>query len=118
MVVDDEEAVLESIRSVIEAMVPDRPAWFFSDPMDAADAFDGLQVGLLITDFKMFHMNGFELIDNLRRRRPDLPAFMITAYTDPMVLGLRAEALQVPMLTKPFGVQEFVRLIRQTLPKL
>ena len=117
MVVDDEPQVLESIRSVIEAMVDDRPAWFFSDPMDAVDAFDGLNVGLLITDFKMYHMNGFELIDTLRRRRPDLPAFMVTAYNDPQVLGLRAEALNVPMLAKPFGVQEFVRLIRITLPK-
>ena len=117
MVVDDEEQVLESIRSVIEAMVPDRPAWFFSDPMDAVEAFDSLNVGLLVTDFKMYHMNGFELIDTLRRRKPSLPAFMITAYNDPMVLGLRAEALNVPMLAKPFGVQEFVRLVRQTLPK-
>ena len=117
MVVDDEEQVLESIRSVIEAMVPDRPAWFFTDPMDAVVAFDALNVGLLVTDFKMYHMNGFELIDALRRRRPDLPAFMITAYNDPMVLGLRAEALQVPMMAKPFGVNDFIRLVRQTLPK-
>lgn len=119
MVVDDEEQVLESIRSVIEAMMPDRPAWFFTDPMDAVDAFDSgsIDVGLLVTDFKMFHMNGFELIDALRRRRPDLPAFMITAYNDPMVLGLRAEALQVPMMAKPFGVEEFMHLVRQTLPK-
>lgn len=117
MVVDDESNVLESIRDLIEAMLPNTPAWFFGDPLDAVEAFEGLTVGLLVTDFKMFHMNGFELIDALRRKRPDLPAMMITAFNDPMVLGLRAEALEVPMLSKPFGVQEFLDQIKKLMPK-
>lgn len=117
MVVDDELNVLESIRDIIEAMRPKVPAWFFSDPLDAVEAFDALPVGLLVTDFKMYHMNGFELIDTLRRRRPDLPAFMITAFNDPQVLGLRAEAVEVPMLAKPFGVEDLLRLVDEMLPR-
>lgn len=116
MVVDDEEQVLDSVRSVIEYKLPKVNAWFFSDPMDAVEAFEYLDVALLVTDFKMYHMNGFELIDALRRRKPDLPAFMITAFNDPQVLGLRAEAVKVPMLSKPFSVDDFVGLVKQQMP--
>ena len=37
--------------------------------------------------------------------------------TTPDVLGLRADAVNVPMLSKPFGVEPFIELIEKMLPK-
>lgn len=40
---------------------------------------------LLISDFAMPGMNGLTLIQEARRRRPELPALLLTGYADASV---------------------------------
>jgi CheY-like chemotaxis protein len=42
----------------------------------------GATVDLLISDFAMPGMNGLALIQEARRRRPALPALLLTGYAD------------------------------------
>jgi CheY-like chemotaxis protein len=39
-------------------------------------------IGVLITDFAMPGMNGLELVQTVRRLRPDLPVLLTTGYAD------------------------------------
>ena len=52
---------------------------------------------LMVTDYKMPQMNGAELADQVRRRRPGVPVLLITGYT-----GLAEETPNLPRLDKPF----------------
>ena len=64
---------------------------------------EGGVVDLLISDFAMPGMNGLTLIQEARRRRPDLPALLLTGYADANVrLAVEdAEAGDTALLRKP-----------------
>ena len=47
---------------------------------------------LVVTDYKMPHMDGLELIASLRKREPDLPIVLISGFVD--TLGLNEENTQ------------------------
>jgi PAS domain S-box-containing protein len=54
-------------------------------------------IDVLVTDYLMPGINGGELIEAARRRRPGLPALIVSGYAN--VAGLPPD---VPMLAKPF----------------
>lgn len=63
----------------------------------------GVAVDLPISDFAMPGMNGLMLIEEARRRRPDLPALLLTGYADASVrLAVEdAESGNTALLRKP-----------------
>ena len=86
LVVDDHAMVREVLARQLKALhfqviqAPDGSAalaW-----LDAGGVAD-----LLVTDFSMPGMNGLMLIEEARRRRPRLPALLLTGYADANVLG-------------------------------
>lgn len=56
---------------------------------DALERFGAHVFDLVVTDYKMPHMDGIELISNLRKRQPDLPIVLISGFAD--TLGLNEE---------------------------
>jgi len=74
------------------------------DGLDALAQLDGgAMVDLLISDFAMPGMDGLTLIREARRRRPELPALLLTGYADASVrLAVRdGEAGGTALLRKP-----------------
>lgn len=66
----------------------------------------GDEVAVVITDVRMPGMDGYELLRQVRRRQPELPVLMVTAFAD--VDGVR-RAWQDganDYLTKPINLQE------------
>ena len=61
----------------------------------------GLEVDVVITDYKMPRMDGADLAHRIREVRPGMPVLIITGYT-----GITDEALNLPRLAKPFGQAE------------
>lgn len=57
--------------------------------VDALDQFAPHRFKLVVTDYKMPHMDGLELIANLRTREPELPIILISGFAD--TLGLNEE---------------------------
>ena len=81
LVVDDDTMVREMLTSQMEEMGY-RVAQA-SDGLEALAHLDGgAAVDLLISDFAMPGMNGLRLIHEARRRRPELPALLLTGYAD------------------------------------
>jgi signal transduction histidine kinase/CheY-like chemotaxis protein len=78
--------------------------------LEAGDGRSGLsilesasRIDLLVTDVGLpGGMNGRQLADASRRRRPGLKVLFITGYADSAVIGLLSRDMQV--LTKPFGL--------------
>jgi CheY-like chemotaxis protein len=54
---------------------------------DALERFSPESFDLVVTDFKMPHMDGLELIVNLRERAPGLPIVLISGFVDSMGLN-------------------------------
>ena len=80
----------------------------------ADNGADGLQLGLtdayevILLDVNLPEMNGFEVLDHLRRAKIQTPIMMLTAYsqTQDKVKGLSSGADDY--LTKPFDREELV----------
>jgi len=74
-VVDDDPRLLESLENLLESA--GYAVRTFPSAKALVDA--GLSgIDCLITDIGMPVMDGFELHDAVKRKRPDLPVFMIT----------------------------------------
>jgi CheY-like chemotaxis protein len=72
---------------------------------------------VVITDLEMPRVNGYELIDNLRRR-PEargLPVIVLTTRAGDKHAGLARELGASHYVTKPVEEQAFVRLVASVL---
>ena len=107
LVVDDDPLV----RAVIVDHLEERgyTATEAGDGLKALALLDaGLQIDLLLTDFAMPGMNGAVLIREARRRRPVLPALLLTGYADPGLEALvdRRPGVGTVLLRKPISGAE------------
>lgn len=105
IVVDDDAAVLASIRFMLEA---EGVCVQTFDCVQAALSADLPERGCLILDQVMPGMTGLELLAQLRRRGVDLPAFLLTSSATPAVRRA-ARAADVPVLEKPVFGETLVR---------
>lgn len=62
VIVDDEEQITELIEVFIHSAGRKANVHTFNDPRQARDFLNGNRVDVLITDYKMPHVNGLELI--------------------------------------------------------
>ena len=101
-VVDDDRTVLDSLEELLESA-----GYSVRSFVSARDLLrSGLSgLNVLITDIGMPGMDGFELRDVVRRERPDLPVFLVTArheLADPVrekgISGLFRKPFDAPVL--------------------
>ncbi len=85
--------------------------------VSAANATEALSIfernpfafDVLLTDYAMPKMSGLELLAEARRRRPDLPAVVITGYAD--VEAMQARPNDVAVVAKPFSANSLLQAL-------
>jgi FixJ family two-component response regulator len=111
-IVDDDGRVRESLGELLESAGYAVRAFSGSAELLAAGIGD---VDCLLTDIGMPGLDGFELFDIVRRKRSELPVFLITARDDPDDME-RAKASGVNgLFRKPFDVQRLLADISRTV---
>jgi PAS domain S-box-containing protein len=112
LVVDDEPLVRTVAVEMLEYLGYDVIA--AEDGLSALTVFAAhADIDLLITDVGMPNgMNGRQLADAIRARRPDLPVLFVTGYAEHAVLnhGHLERAMQI--ITKPFAVDVLARRVK------
>lgn len=91
--------------------------------MEAGDARSAIKVlenertiDLLLTDVGLPHgMNGRQLADIARERRPDLPVLFITGYAENAVLDHGQLLPKMEILTKPFDIDVLARRVKAAI---
>ncbi|NBJ13832.1 PAS domain S-box protein [Microvirga arsenatis] len=114
LVVEDEPVVRGLILEVLEDLG--------YRTLEAADGPEGLKVlqskahiDLLITDVGLPGLNGRQLADAARERRPDLKVLFITGYAENATLAAGFLEPGMQMITKPFAVDALAQKIRSIL---
>jgi PAS domain S-box-containing protein len=117
LLIDDEEAQLQSVRHMLERLGYDvlaRP-----DSEEALDNFQANPEGfdLIITDQAMPKMTGEKLAESVLRIRPDVPVILCTGFSE-VIDADKAKAMGVrEFVMKPFTVKEMAETIRKVLKK-
>ena len=112
-VVDDDESVRESLPDLLRQFGYSAVAFSSAEDFLASGILDHTRC--LVLDIAMPGMSGFELRDELARRRTEVPIVFITARTD---FGLRPRALAagaVDCLFKPFSDQALLSALTAAL---
>jgi len=112
-VVDDDEAVRNSLRLLLKSL--GMPAVAYGSAEAFLAAYDDEQPGCIVLDVRMPGMSGPELQDELNRRGAPIPVIFITGHGD---VPMAVEAMQhgaVDFLQKPFSDKDLVDRIQLAL---
>jgi FixJ family two-component response regulator len=114
-VVDDEDAVRESLGRLLRAI--GIPSTAYASGEALLSAWRGDEKGCLLVDIRMPGMSGVDLLEELQRRGSTLPAIVITGHTDEASLQRLSTLNIVGLLEKPFSLAQFKEMLaRAALP--
>ena len=113
MLVDNEAGLCRMMEAVLRDQGYQVKA--YTNPVQAVADFAAGSYDLAITDIKMPEMDGLEVLQHLRRRDPEIPVIMITAFAtvEMSIQALRRGAYD--MLTKPFEPDELIYRVKNAL---
>jgi PAS domain S-box-containing protein len=112
LLVDDEKLVREGIVMMLREL-----GHRVVEAAGAAEALDriqnGLQVDVVVTDYKMPRMDGAELARRLHGWQPQLPVLLITGYS-----GAADDTVGMTRLAKPFRQSELAAALADLVPTM
>ncbi|MBI3782142.1 MAG: response regulator [Deltaproteobacteria bacterium] len=85
-----------------------------TDPCTAHQRATTGRYALIVTDLHMPDLCGTELLESIRRCRPEMPALLVSAFPDRRTIAI-ANDLGIPLLAKPFSSAVFVAAIAALL---
>ena len=115
LLVDDEEAIIQSSETLLRGLgyslrsfTKSNAAWeTFSKAPDAFDA--------VVTDYTMPHMTGIELARKMRNIRPDIPVIICSGYFS--LQDEFPESDSFEFLKKPFHLHDLAITLRRALDR-
>ena len=115
VVVDDDELILSSLRSLF-SLETDYTLLTFSDPHEAVEKIKTQRVDLILSDFLMPTMSGIDFLKQARNLQPEAPRILLTGFAD-KANAIRAinEVGLYHYLEKPWDNEEVLILVRHAL---
>ncbi|HZN98291.1 MAG TPA: ATP-binding protein, partial [Gemmatimonadales bacterium] len=115
LLVEDEAAVRASVRRLLE--------WHGYTVLEARNGAEALTVfeayerdiDLVLTDVVMPEMGGYELVERLRARRPELRVVFMSGYAERAFTSNGSIPAGTGYLEKPFTVETLTRRLREVL---
>lgn len=113
LVVDDDP----DMRSLLEDSLRDEGylVELAPDTLSAMILMHGKDVDVMVLDWKMPDLDGFVLLETVRRVAPRLPVIFITAHNQPQIQRRALEGGAFGFLAKPFPVRLLLAEIQGAL---
>ena len=113
LVIDDEPVVRDAVRRVLQAN-----GLRVATAEDAASGLDhpaAASCRLVLCDLMLPDRSGMEVLQELSRRRPELPVVLITGYATADHALRAREAGAADFLAKPFEARELMDTVQRAL---
>ena len=84
----------------------------FIDPIQAFNTLEKKiqEYGLILSDFRMPNLNGYELCTKLRQLNPKLEVILMSAYD-----SLECDTSKFTVVKKPILIAQFLQIVRDSL---
>lgn len=82
------------------------------EPIQALEILNKQKVDIIISDFKMPNMDGYEFLNKAKKINPLIPFIIITAYGDIDLAVKSIKSGAIDFITKPVQVKELIQKIR------
>ena len=110
LVVDDELSMRQFLQILLK-----KEGYHVSTAINGVHALElaaKQDFDLVLSDIRMPDMTGLQLLENLKKEKPDIPVILITAFASPddAVTAMKNGAFDY--ITKPFNVEEIKKVIR------
>lgn len=99
-IVDDDEAVRDSLQVLLETM--GYAVCAFESGPDFLDNCTTLETACVLLDVRMPKMSGLEVQKRLREIRPDLPVIIVTGHGDVTMAVQAMQSGAIDFIEKPF----------------
>lgn len=115
LVVDNHQNILELLSNLLQMY---RYQTFCAlDTQSALKLLDEEKVDCVVTDVEMPKPNGFDLLDEIKNRYPQLPVIMISSYANAKMEKQAHENGASGFTAKPFSIEKLQQMIEQALDK-
>lgn len=117
LLVEDDKPLAVAMKNLLEELGYTVTALYSS--IEALEFFKNVsdKIELIITDYSMPRMNGFELIKKVREINPDIPVILCTGYYD-VVSPKEDQSLNIgEIIAKPIELGKIAHSIRAQLNK-
>jgi DNA-binding NtrC family response regulator len=117
LIVDDEKSILFGLKRLLEDSYSVTCCDNAEDALELLD--NGNRYDLLIVDFKLQLMNGYDILDKAKSCLKTYKAFLITAYANKNVLEtMLNQHLIERVIEKPYNADEIVSYVKDALKSL
>jgi PAS domain S-box-containing protein len=115
LVVEDDKAIMKLHKDVLG-----RYGYSVLAAVDGVEAMEVFnanidEIRVAVVDVIMPRMNGRELVEQIRRQRPELPIIMISGYTDEIIDLAAIDDLRVVFMQKPVRPLDLMAAIQSSL---
>ncbi|MFO7727341.1 MAG: response regulator [Desulfonatronovibrio sp.] len=117
LIVDDDAAWLKMMQKELEDYSGTFSVMPAYDGTQALDVLSSDHVSLVVSDLRMPNMDGFELLNRVLYKFPDIPVIIITAYDRPKTREVVFKSGADDYMTKPLEAQELTEKITEVLKK-
>jgi Response regulator containing CheY-like receiver, AAA-type ATPase, and DNA-binding domains len=116
VLVDDEKSYVDLLANMLTENLG-CPVISFTRPLDALAALPGLNVGVVVTDYHMPQMDGFEFIRAATPLVPGIPFIVITGHSHLIDHIIEPDSPLRSVLAKPFGWRTLAKEIALYAPE-
>ena len=113
LVVDDEAAICQACRRVFS-----RQGFQVEQCTEASEGLNRATEGdyaAILLDIKMPEMDGIQFLEELRKKRPDVPVMIMTAYPSIPNAAAAVRLGASDYITKPFTPEQITQSVRRML---
>ena len=113
LAVDDENVILELLVDC--ATLCNYNCHTASDGLEALSILEKEHIDLIVADIVMPNMNGFELLEAVRKKWPNLPIVLMTGFSGKLAEALAMHQKANGVISKPFNIPELQKVFSQFL---
>lgn len=116
MVIDDEPIVGKRLKRVFEKEGYDVET--FTDSLVATKALERTSFDIIITDLKMEHIDGMDILDNVQKNTPRTKVIIITGVGKWLTATEAFKKGVFDFIIKPFKIEEIKEAVRRAAVEL